>query len=341
MKLYIVFWISMFHLANKTLLAFTRRTSSLIMDIPVLLRNLRDIQSQYDVFLFDQYGVLHDGMNIFDGVKETLAFLKENNKTISLVSNTSRRAKDATQDLEKLKLGINFDLTFTSGELCYDFLRDNLLQPDPSNLEFKLRGSKCCYISFNTQSPSILSELGIECVGINEADFILLSGTHLLHLNSEESIALNIVDSGKIDDIIKHTLLIAKQSNIPIICSNSDMTAINRNKKQFMPGVIAREYEQMGGFVKHFGKPHSAIFEEAITASLDYHRKVYTGKSGNDDAVSTTAAATSKLLKGNMNMNERLRQTLLRRERMRVLHIGDSMHHDILGKTCCCDVLAI
>ena len=97
----------------------------------------------------------------------------------------------------------------------------------------------------------------------------------------------------------------------------------------------------MGGVVKHFGKPHNPIFETAIQTSLDHynHNKKKLITNDNDSSSSSnnnnnnnnmmTSRSISDLLR--VGMSEKLQQSLLRRQRLRVLHIGDSLHHDILG----------
>jgi hypothetical protein len=41
---------------------------SLLMDTPIVLRGLSDIANRYDLFLFDQFGVLHNGVEPIGGI---------------------------------------------------------------------------------------------------------------------------------------------------------------------------------------------------------------------------------------------------------------------------------
>ncbi len=355
--------------------------SSLIMDIPVVIRGLKDIVNQYDVFLFDQFGVLHDGHTVFDEVKESLQYLKQQNKTLALVSNTSRRVSEAQAMLQQRGFEVGtFDLTFTSGELAWDYLVSKNMQSSSSfsplsgsasvstTIGSPTRFSKCCFLSFAHQTDTTeLNSIGIECVDIEEADFVLLHGTQLLHTGSSTPTALDIYKTGHIDDNVQHILSMALSNHIPIICANSDMTAIAKNKLQYMPGLIANKYEAMGGVVKHFGKPHSIMFEAAIETSLNFHRckQQHNSRSkqevlssqqiiemiANDRKIeqesvlrlqtippSTTLEQQRQplgsLIRQEMSttVKAKLKQTLRRKERLRVLHVGDSLHHDILGK---------
>ena len=50
--------------------------SQLIMNIPIHLRGFTDIINMYDIFLIDQFGVLHDGNKALPGSIELLDEIK-------------------------------------------------------------------------------------------------------------------------------------------------------------------------------------------------------------------------------------------------------------------------
>lgn len=126
--------------------------------------------------------------------------------------------------------------------------------------------------------------------------------------------------------------------NIPLICAISDITAIVNDEARFMPGTVpsyshsfliilpsypnlpactgklSKLYEdEYGGTVVHFGKPHKAIFDRAIESSLELHKRL-NRPSGSEITLASKPAWLRKKL-----------------ERKTVLHVGDSIHHDILG----------
>ena len=218
----------------------TSTNQQLILDIPVSLRGMRDIINKYDVFLFDQFGVLHDGRDVFPGVLETLQYLKQNNKTLTIVSNTSRRVSTAKSALiNNLKVPeIIFDLYLTSGEISYEYLKRYY------------KSTKCCLFSwFNGNDKLMLDELNITCTAIEHADFILLSGTEVIHHNSYLSTNIDYCRTGRLSSYIQSILYTAYNRKIPIICANSDITAVAYGEVHYMPGGIAEAYEAIGKLV--------------------------------------------------------------------------------------------
>lgn len=218
----------------------TSTSQQLILDIPVSLRGFREIINKYDIFLFDQFGVLHDGREVFPGVLETLQYLKQNNKTLTIVSNTSRRVSTAKSALiNNLKIPENiFDLYLTSGEISYEYLKRYY------------KSSKCCLFSwFNGNDKLMLDELNITCTSIEQADFILLSGTEVIHHNSDLSTNIDYCRNGRLSSYIQSILHTAYNRNTPIICANSDITAVAYGEVQYMPGGIAEAYEALGQLV--------------------------------------------------------------------------------------------
>ncbi|WP_292218771.1 TIGR01459 family HAD-type hydrolase, partial [Mesorhizobium sp.] len=70
-----------------------------------LARHLDGIEAlaeRYDVFLLDQFGVLHDGQQPYAGAVEALSALKRAGKTVVLISNSGKRAEPNERRLKKL-----------------------------------------------------------------------------------------------------------------------------------------------------------------------------------------------------------------------------------------------
>ena len=72
---------------------------------------------RFDCFLFDQWGVLHDGKKKFKFIDKTLKMLKQKSKCSIILSNTSQNEAEAKRDtLKKLKINeLYFDKVITSG----------------------------------------------------------------------------------------------------------------------------------------------------------------------------------------------------------------------------------
>jgi len=59
---------------------------------PTIHGSFADIANQYDAFILDQFGVLHNGVAALEGAIETVEYLLEKKKKLIILSNTSAPA---------------------------------------------------------------------------------------------------------------------------------------------------------------------------------------------------------------------------------------------------------
>ena len=103
----------------------TKVFSSLILDIPIPIRDFDTIGSRYDIFLWDQFGVLHNGkVPLGEAVEVTKLVKTKFNKVNIIVSNTSKRSKYVQKLLQSLGFA-EFDGILTSGDMAYDYIKEN------------------------------------------------------------------------------------------------------------------------------------------------------------------------------------------------------------------------
>lgn len=207
-----------------------------------LLSSIASIAGDYDAFLLDLWGVIHDGEQLYPDVYESLVSLKKDGKNIIFLSNAPRRAARAAAVLDAL--GIEpalYDTIVTSGEVGHRWLADGL---SGGSLPF----GKRYYFIGASKDEDLLHDLDFEqVVDIRDADFILNLG-----FGSDEQTAADF------------TLLlkIAGERKIPMLCLNPDLEVIKLSGARFpCAGVIAKEYIKLGGEVAYFGKPYSAVYE--------------------------------------------------------------------------------
>ena len=78
------------------------------------------IAQSFDLFLIDQFGVLHDGHRPYDGAVDCLKRLKAAGKTVVLLSNSGKRASANVARLEQFGFPRSaFDHVVTSGEVAW------------------------------------------------------------------------------------------------------------------------------------------------------------------------------------------------------------------------------
>jgi HAD superfamily hydrolase (TIGR01459 family) len=81
--------------------------------------------------------------------------------------------------------------------------------------------------------------------------------------------AEGIVCTGLADDLTETPedyragLMLAAQNRLPMLCVNPDIVVDWGGRRLWCAGALAQIYEQMGGRVLYFGKPHPPIYDLA------------------------------------------------------------------------------
>lgn len=204
-------------------------------------KSVKDLIDRYDAFLLDLWGVVHDGMHVYKGAFECLNNMYFHNKQIVFISNAPRRSIKAKEGLKRV--GIEDDVyhhIITSGELTRNFIKN------------ENHGFGKNYVMIGPERDNGLLE-GLDYNMVKhpkDANFITVTGFEN--------------DDSAIDEAMP-TLITAKEHDLPMICANPDMIIVRQSGKQALcAGVIANEYQKMGGKVKQFGKPYNDVFQEAI-----------------------------------------------------------------------------
>ena len=65
-------------------------------------QGLYELMDSYDGFIMDQWGVLHNGLQTYDGVVDCLNHLKHRKSRSSTLSNSAKRAEENIERLKKL-----------------------------------------------------------------------------------------------------------------------------------------------------------------------------------------------------------------------------------------------
>ena len=207
-------------------------------------QGISDISDSYSGFIIDQWGVLHDGEKVFDGVVECLKELKSRNKFIIILSNSGKTADANKERLKKMGIGPSlYDVIMTSGEMTFQGLK---AQDDGV---FKNLGKKCYLISRGGDT-SIVDGIDIQLVeDINDAEFLIISGSDA----PEKTI-------GDYEPVLRK----AAQKRLKALCANPDSQAITAMGAVMGPGTIAQRYKDFGGVVHYIGKPHQPIFQHCL-----------------------------------------------------------------------------
>jgi HAD superfamily hydrolase (TIGR01459 family) len=198
------------------------------------------IADRYELFLVDQFGVLHDGRQPYPGVVDCLQKLAERGRRVVLLSNSGKLA--ATNIARLVGLGIpraGFVTMVTSGDVAREALAT---RREP---RFAQLGRRCLLLS-RGGDRSIVDGLDLELVpAAGDADFILLSGVDAPERPFADYAAA--IEPG-----------LAR--GLPLICANPDMQSVNPGGVSFGAGLVALRYRERGGEVRFIGKPHPEIY---------------------------------------------------------------------------------
>ncbi|MBU6140196.1 MAG: TIGR01459 family HAD-type hydrolase [Proteobacteria bacterium] len=200
--------------------------------------DIRDFVDLYDYFIFDIWGVIHDGSKVYPGAIEAISFLRQRNKKICFLSNAPRRASKVEEALNRFGITPDlYDFILSSGELTFLELQ-------------KVSGKKYFYIG-PEKDIDLLSGLNHQMVAdASEASFAITTG-----FDHEDS---------KVEEKMPQ-LLMARKNNLPLICVNPDLIVVKQDgKEQICAGVLAHEYEKLGGTVSYYGKPFPEVYKMVL-----------------------------------------------------------------------------
>jgi HAD superfamily hydrolase (TIGR01459 family) len=245
------------------------------------LPGLRALVSRYDAFLVDLHGVLHDGTRPFDGVVAALRELSAANRHVVFLTNSSRSGALVGESLASMGIGAElYDAIISSG----DVTRDAIVARDP-RLFARLPERPRCFHVGNPAFVPWLFELGLPFVDdLAGADLVIATGT----AKDEAGLAR-----------IREQLAPAVARGLPLLCTNPDRIIPTAGGITLGPGAIAAAYEELGGTVLLYGKPHAPMYVAARTllgARASDERTVAVGDLLETDVRGARAAGIASVL---------------------------------------------
>ena len=201
-----------------------------------LIKGLSEVQSKYDTFFIDLWGVIHNGIKPFPEAIHVLENLNKLNKRFVLISNAPRPTKNVKTFLLNLKIEEALVKNiFTSGEAAIKSLKNSIFGKN--------------FYHLGPQRDSSLFE-GFEKnkKNLNDSDFILCTG---------------FFDDNK-DSLNYYKNLLKNYTKLKMICTNPDLIVHRGQKKEYCAGTLAEIFKEMGGQVVYFGKPYPEIYNFCI-----------------------------------------------------------------------------
>ncbi len=209
-----------------------------------IIKNFSEILDKYDIFILDQWGVMHDGNHGYAHSIKAVNYLIKKNKKLIIISNSSKRKMSSINRLKELGYDKkNFIEVMTSGEMIWQELYNF-----SNKYTAQLKNSFHIYDKSKEDGKDF--RIGLEkfqyVENIKNADFIL---------------ACTPFKNTKPIDYIS-ILRDALNLKLPMFCANPDYETIEykNGKNFFCIGTIADLYENMGGEVIILGKPSKEIY---------------------------------------------------------------------------------
>tara|TARA_Y100000590_G_scaffold159939_1_gene183416 strand:+ start:134 stop:952 length:819 start_codon:yes stop_codon:yes gene_type:complete len=199
-------------------------------------KGFRSIALNYDLFFIDIWGVLHNGILIFDNSVHVLEELENLNKEYVLLTNAPRPNSTVRDFLENLGLDKKISKkVYTSGQAALNYLSNEYKEKrfyhigPPRDFDlFKL------FEKNKMESPE-------------KAEYILCTG---LFENFEKNL-----------DYYKKIL--QQEIKKKMICTNPDLVVDRGDQREYCAGTIAKIFENIGGKVEYFGKPYPKVYQQS------------------------------------------------------------------------------
>lgn len=245
------------------------------------LNSIEEVLSDYDLFLIDQWGVLHEGHSVYPGAYEALRKIKQAGKTTIILTNSS---KSNAVNAERLKS------QFGIGENCYDHIVSSAhylieaLVSKPETVCASLSSQNLkAFVLADGMDITIVEESGLSrAVQMSDADYILL---------------LSVPPGEGIHDH-EHWMKSAIERGLPIICPSADLHSVSL--KGLVNGLesILSGYAERGGAYLNFGKPSKYIYDivRSLTAETAPERVLAIGDQTGSDIAGARSEGYRSLL---------------------------------------------
>lgn len=257
-------------------------------------RNILSIMNEYDTFFLDVYGVLYNGLSLYEGTLETMQKLKQSGKKVVIVSNTTMVSKDSENAYAKKGMlqGIHYDMFVTSGEYLHYILSSQSQQITEKldydgtlSIKCLFMGNASLFAGSQISKIDSFDDAQIMYVGVPRSSYGRVRIDDLLDEQNRPVKIEDVIDKdwhtlhdpygqrGPMEFAVvlekcleKNKLLLIANPDIfahEAIVSPDNKVVTHKGVPVFTQGTLGKYYEKMGGKVLYFGKPYKGIFEFA------------------------------------------------------------------------------
>ena len=244
------------------------------------LKGAKFLIKEHDLIYIDIWGVVHNGIKLYEDAVNVLDHLFQLNKEYILLTNAPRPNRTVKNFLSEMGLGKNHcDKVYTSGEAALKYLKKNL-----GNLKFFHIGPPKDFDLFLPFKKNKTED-------IEKCDFLLCTGLY----------------EGYLDNLNYYKELLSNNKRLKMICTNPDLIVYKGDKREFCAGSVAKIYEEEGGKVDYFGKPYPLVYN--LAANLNNKKILCIGDNLNTDIKGANLQNFKSLfITGGIHKNENLKE---------------------------------
>lgn len=263
----------------------------------------------YRVVLLDAFGVFWGGgaVGLYPGALRTFEVLKSQGKIVGILSNSTMLSEQEKNKyaLAGLLEGKHYDFLMTSGQMLHDeLIKEENVFPAFTDNKYWVFGDTQLVSGVLAHHLIFEHTSFEETADISKAGFIYIDVPRIAGEDQENVLSF--------DERVKECL----HSGLPMVCANPDVFACEGNPARpvIRQGGIAELYENYGGKVYYFGKPHKLIFETALSViasrygTVDRKQIVMVGDNpGTDIRGGNAVDITTVLISGTGIISEKFR----------------------------------
>ncbi len=203
-------------------------------------KGFKTVAKEYDLFFIDIWGVLHNGISIFNNSLEVLNELEDLKKEYVLLTNAPRPNFVVKRFLENMGLDKNIsNKVYTSGEAALEYLTLNYKEK-----KFFHIGPPRDFDLFKLFEKNKMERP-------EEAEYLLCTGLF-----------------EKYEKDLEYYLKIFKSEiKKKMICTNPDLVVDRGEEREYCAGTIAKLFEKIGGKVEYFGKPYPKVYTQSTNTN--------------------------------------------------------------------------
>ena len=203
------------------------------------LNHLSDIYKNYDTFVIDLWGVIHNGIALNPKAIAAIEQLKNNSKKIVFLSNAPRPSSKVVNFLLKMNMERKYlSNVVTSGEAAMHAINKNQF-------------GKTFFHLGPPRDTSVFEKVKNNKTDLENCDFILCTGLFDEYEN----------------DLEYYKNYLKKFVSKKLVCTNPDLTVHRGKEEELCAGSVAKVFEELGGEVFYFGKPHEEVYKMCFNSN--------------------------------------------------------------------------